>query len=69
MAKMRLKTGWHKERMLHVSVFASAFSGAEVIVPLFQSDLPRGMFAIVSFVVVMAAGIFHALEHDHDSAG
>lgn len=36
-------------------VLAAVLSGLEVAVPLFATDIPRGMFAILSFLITCAA--------------
>lgn len=43
---------------------AGVFSGAEVIVPLFQDSLSRGTFAILSFVAVCGAFVLRMLAQE-----
>ncbi len=58
---MKLLPGW--ERILRrawsirLSIIAALFSGAEVILPLFVDAIPRNLFAILSFLTVVGAGI------------
>lgn len=46
-----LKRSWS----VRWAAVASVLSGAEVIVPLFESALPRGIFAVLAFVCTCGA--------------
>jgi hypothetical protein len=49
--KIVLKKAWSVRLML----LAGVLSAVEVVLPLFAYDLPRGVFAALSGVVVMSA--------------
>ena len=51
----------HKHAPLALAIFAGMASGAEAILPLFEQAIPRGVFALVSFVAVTAAAILRWL--------
>ena len=51
--KLVLRKAWS----IRLGVLAGVFSGAEVILPLFNAAFPRNVFAILSFVAVGGAGI------------
>ena len=58
---MRLHNEW-KSVLRHawsirLGVLAGLFSGAEVILPLFNDAFPRNVFAILSFIAVGGAVI------------
>ena len=40
---------------VRLGIIAALFSGAEVIVPLFADAIPRALFAVLSFLTVVAA--------------
>lgn len=42
---------------IRLSIIAALFSGAEVILPLFVDSIPRNLFAVLSFLTVVGAGI------------
>lgn len=46
---------------VRLAILAGLLSGVEVILPLFQSDFPRGWFAVASFVVTMASIVARAV--------
>lgn len=56
---MKLRDDWKlvvkKAWSVRLGAMAALFSGLEVVVPLFQDAMPRGRFAILSFVTVAAA--------------
>ena len=56
---MKLGTNWRvivrKAWSFRLGAVAALLSGAEVIVPLFADAMPRGAFAVLSFVTVVAA--------------
>ena len=56
---MKLKDDWktviRKAWSMRLGALAALFSGAEVVVPLFQDSMPRGVFAIISFLCVGGA--------------
>ena len=56
---MKLGTNWRvivrKAWSFRLGAVAALLSGAEVIVPLFADTMPRGAFAVLSFVTVVAA--------------
>lgn len=58
---MKLDEDWKhivkKAWSIRLGVIAAGFSGAEVVVPLFADVLPRGTFAVLSFVAVAGAVI------------
>lgn len=58
-ARFRLLPDWHavltrawSSRLLIVAV---VLSGVEVVLPLFAADIPRGVFAVASFLVSAGA--------------
>lgn len=50
-AKKVLRHAWS----VRLGILAAVLSGAEVIVPLFVDAMPRALFAILSFLTVVAA--------------
>lgn len=46
---------------VRLAILAGLLSGLEVILPLFPELLPRGWFAIASFVVTMASIVARAI--------
>ena len=44
-----------------MAILAGLLTGVEVILPLFQSEFPRGLFAVASFVVTMASIVARAV--------
>jgi hypothetical protein len=56
---MTLKPNWReifrKAWSIRLGLLAGLFSGAEVVLPLFMDEIPRNMFAALSFVAVMGA--------------
>lgn len=42
---------------VRLSIIAALFSGAEVVLPLFIDVIPRNLFASLSFVAVVGAGM------------
>ena len=56
---MTLKPNWReifrKAWSIRLGILAGLFSGAEVVLPLFMNEIPRNMFAALSFVAVMGA--------------
>lgn len=55
--KLILKRAWS----IRLMVLAGVFSGLEVILPIFYSDIPPHMFALLSFLVVCAAFVSRLL--------
>ena len=53
---------------VRLGILAAIFSGAEVIVPLFVDAMPRSLFAVLSFLTVVAAVMarFVAQPRMHD---
>lgn len=53
---MKLIEDWkrivRKAWSFRLMVLAAILSGAEVVLPLFMDSLPRGLFAVLSFVAV-----------------
>ena len=58
---MKLYDDWRlilrKAWSVRLGVLAGLFSGAEVILPLFNDAIPRALFAVLSFVAVGGAVI------------
>lgn len=58
---MKIKSNWKnvlkKAWSIRLGALAAVLSGAEVIIPLFADAMPRGVFAVLSFVSVVAAMI------------
>lgn len=56
---MHLINDWRrvlrKAWSVRLLVLAAALSGLEVAVPLFATDMPRGVFAVLSFLITCAA--------------
>lgn len=42
-------------------IVAALFSAAEYVVPLYAQEMPRGLFAIVTFVVTIAGAVSRIL--------
>ncbi len=51
------KTIFRKAWSIRLALIAAAFSGAEVVLPLLGDNLPRGIFAGLSFVVAIGATV------------
>jgi len=51
------KTVFRKAWSIRLALIAAAFSGAEVVLPLLGDNLPRGVFAGLSFVVAIGATV------------
>lgn len=61
-----LKHSWSVRLML----LSAALSGAEVILPLFSDGMPKHLFAVLSFLTVVAAAIARfALQNREVSNG
>ena len=56
---MRLKPDWKailmKAWSIRLAALAAVLNGAEVVVPLFADSVPRNLFALLSFITVVAA--------------
>lgn len=56
---MRLKPDWKailmKAWSIRLAALAAVLTGAEVVVPLFADSVPRNLFALLSFITVVAA--------------
>ncbi len=56
---MKLLADWrdilHRAWSIRLMIIAGLLSGIEVALPFFADALPRGVFAAISIVVVMAA--------------
>ena len=56
---MRLKPDWKailmKAWSIRLAAMAAVLTGAEVVVPLFADSVPRNLFALLSFITVVAA--------------
>ena len=67
-SKMKLIDDWHwvirKAWSIRLAVVAAIFSGAEVIVPMLQTAMPHGIFAILSFVAVAGGFISRFVVQD-----
>jgi len=50
---------------VRLAVVAGLFSALEVVVPLFESSMPRGVFALASGVSTMGAIIARFVIQDH----
>lgn len=63
-ARKVLRQAWS----VRLGILAAVLSGAEVIVPLFVDAMPRALFAILSFLTVVAAVLarFVAQPRMHD---
>ena len=63
-ARKVLRHAWS----VRFGVLAAVFSGLEVIVPLFVDAMPRALFAVLSFLTVVAAVLarFVAQPRMHD---
>ncbi len=51
--KTVLKKAWS----LRLALVAGLFSAAEAILPLFMADLPRGLFAVLSAITIVASAV------------
>lgn len=51
---------------VRLAVVAGLFSALEVVIPLFESSMPRGLFALASGVTTMGAIIARFVIQDHD---
>lgn len=58
---MMLARDWkdvlRKAWSIRLMIVAGLLSGVEVVLPLFATDLPRGLFAILSMVTISVAFI------------
>lgn len=58
---MKLYENWkeilRRSWSLRFIILAGALSGIEVILPFFSEDIPRNIFAVLSFILVSAAFI------------
>ena len=63
-ARKVLRHAWS----VKLGIVAAVLSGAEVIVPLFSDAMPRALFAVLSFLTVVAAVLarFVAQPRMHD---
>lgn len=63
-ATVVLRKAWS----VRLGIVAGIFSAAEVVIPFFADEMPRNVFAILSFVAVMGAVIarFVAQPKIHD---
>lgn len=56
---MRLKPDWKailmKAWSIRLAALAAVLTRAEVVVPLFADSVPRNLFALLSFITVVAA--------------
>jgi TRAP-type C4-dicarboxylate transport system permease small subunit len=56
---MRLNADWRriarKAWSIRLGIAAAFLSGGEIILPLFVDSFPRNVFAVLSFVTVVAA--------------
>lgn len=56
---MRLKPDWKailmKAWSIRLAALAAVLTGAEVVVLLFADSVPRNLFALLSFITVVAA--------------
>jgi hypothetical protein len=56
---MNLVYGWEniikRAWSVRLVIIASLLSGLEVIIPMFSDYFPRGLFAVISFVVTVGA--------------
>lgn len=50
---------------IRLGVISGIFSAAEVIMPLFENDIPRGVFAGLSGIVAMGAVVARFVAQDH----
>lgn len=46
---------------VRLAILAGLLTGIEVILPLFQHEFPRGLFAVASFAVTMASIVARAI--------
>lgn len=60
-AEFVLKRAWS----IRFAIVAGLFSAAEVIVPLYESAMPRGLFASLSGLTTAAALISRFIAQDH----
>ena len=51
------KTIYHKLWSVRLSVLAGVFSGLEVILPMFESMVPRGLFAALSLIAAISSAV------------
>lgn len=58
---MKLIDGWFEKFpklwSVRLSLLAAVLGAAEVVLPLFQTFIPRGTFAVVSAVVAIGAAV------------
>lgn len=51
--KLIVKKAWS----LRLTIVAAILSGLEILLPLYEEDFPRGVFAALAFVVTVGAAI------------
>lgn len=65
---MKLHSEWKriakKAWSIRLGALAALFSGAQVALPLFASDIPRNLFAGLSFVAVAGAILARVVAQD-----
>lgn len=42
---------------IRLAIIAALFSGAEVVLPMFAAELPRNLFAALSFAAIVGAAV------------
>lgn len=56
---MNLIDNWKQKALklwsIRLGLIAALLSGVEVILPMFADEIPRGVFAIASFITTVAA--------------
>lgn len=66
---MRLRSDWRwivrKAWSFRLLVLAGVLSAAEMLLPLYVDDLPRGTFAALALVVITAAGVARVVAQLH----
>ena len=67
LAKPRIRKDWFKGHRSAIGFAYALFAGAAAIVPLFEDAFPRTEFAVITFVLVVVAGLLQAVEFDHGS--
>ena len=67
---MTLHDDWQhilrKSWSIRYLAIAAALTGAEVIVPMFESSMPRGVFGLLSFASTAAAFVARILVQPKD---
>lgn len=70
MRKLKPVDNWRwvlrKAWSVRLAVVAGLFSALEVVMPLFESSMPRGWFALASGLATMGAIIARFVIQDHD---